>query len=124
MSAFSRSLALGAAAFCLAAVPPGIAQDDTTGVLDIETIEDIDEQIDRDAEEAPNTDLWEDYQRYRGDGDPDREYRTSGERVNFGANAVVDAGERIVTSAQFLIDSESTLREAVQKMIAARGKKG
>jgi len=29
-------------------------------------------------------------------------------------------GERIVTSAQFLIDSESNLREAVQKLLAAR----
>jgi RND family efflux transporter MFP subunit len=32
----------------------------------------------------------------------------------------ISAGERIVTSAQFLIDSESTLREAVQKMVAER----
>jgi Cu(I)/Ag(I) efflux system membrane fusion protein len=31
------------------------------------------------------------------------------------------AGERIVTSAQFLIDSESNLREAVQKLVASRG---
>jgi RND family efflux transporter MFP subunit len=30
------------------------------------------------------------------------------------------AGEEVVTSAQFLIDSESNLREAVQKLIAAR----
>jgi Cu(I)/Ag(I) efflux system membrane fusion protein/cobalt-zinc-cadmium efflux system membrane fusion protein len=30
------------------------------------------------------------------------------------------AGERIVTSAQFLIDSESNLREAVQKLLASR----
>ena len=29
-------------------------------------------------------------------------------------------GERVVTSAQFLIDSESNLREAVQKLLAAR----
>jgi len=32
----------------------------------------------------------------------------------------LEAGERVVTSAQFLIDSESNLREAVQKMLAAR----
>jgi Cu(I)/Ag(I) efflux system membrane fusion protein/cobalt-zinc-cadmium efflux system membrane fusion protein len=32
----------------------------------------------------------------------------------------LEAGERIVTSAQFLIDSESNLREAVQKLLAAR----
>ncbi len=32
----------------------------------------------------------------------------------------LDGGEEIVTSAQFLIDSESNLRAAVQKMIAAR----
>ena len=31
----------------------------------------------------------------------------------------VEPGEQVVTSAQFLIDSESNLREAVQKMIAA-----
>ena len=30
------------------------------------------------------------------------------------------AGERVVTSAQFLIDSESNLQEAVQKLLAAR----
>ena len=29
-------------------------------------------------------------------------------------------GDEIVTSAQFLIDSESNLREAIQKMIAAK----
>jgi Cu(I)/Ag(I) efflux system membrane fusion protein/cobalt-zinc-cadmium efflux system membrane fusion protein len=34
----------------------------------------------------------------------------------------VEEGETIVTSAQFLIDSESNLREAIQKLIAARGK--
>jgi Cu(I)/Ag(I) efflux system membrane fusion protein len=33
----------------------------------------------------------------------------------------LEAGERIVTSAQFLIDSESNLREAVQKLLASRG---
>jgi len=32
----------------------------------------------------------------------------------------LEAGERVVTSAQFLIDSESNLREAVQKLLAAR----
>lgn len=32
----------------------------------------------------------------------------------------LEEGERVVTSAQFLIDSESNLREAVQKMLAAR----
>ena len=32
----------------------------------------------------------------------------------------LQAGEEIVTSAQFLIDSESNLREALQKMVAAR----
>jgi Cu(I)/Ag(I) efflux system membrane fusion protein len=35
----------------------------------------------------------------------------------------LQAGDRIVTSAQFLIDSESNLREAIQKMIAATGGK-
>ncbi|HEY5954281.1 MAG TPA: heavy metal-binding domain-containing protein, partial [Terrimicrobiaceae bacterium] len=29
-----------------------------------------------------------------------------------------EAGERVVTSAQFLLDSESQLREAIQKMLA------
>ncbi len=29
-------------------------------------------------------------------------------------------GEKVVTSAQFLIDSESNLREAIQKLLAAR----
>jgi multidrug efflux pump subunit AcrA (membrane-fusion protein) len=29
-------------------------------------------------------------------------------------------GDEVVTSAQFLIDSESNLREAIQKMIAAK----
>jgi hypothetical protein len=29
-------------------------------------------------------------------------------------------GDEVVTSAQFLIDSESNLREALQKMIAAK----
>ena len=32
----------------------------------------------------------------------------------------LDAGERVVTSSQFLIDSESNLREAVQKLLATR----
>ncbi len=32
----------------------------------------------------------------------------------------LEAGERVVTSAQFLIDSESNLREAVQKLLASR----
>ncbi|MEM8997187.1 MAG: efflux RND transporter periplasmic adaptor subunit, partial [Acidobacteriota bacterium] len=32
----------------------------------------------------------------------------------------VDAGDEVVTSAQFLLDSESTLREAIQKMLAER----
>lgn len=35
----------------------------------------------------------------------------------------LEAGTEIVTSAQFLIDSESNLREAVQKMIAERRRK-
>jgi Cu(I)/Ag(I) efflux system membrane fusion protein len=30
-------------------------------------------------------------------------------------------GEKVVTSAQFLIDSESNLREVIQKLLAARG---
>ena len=34
----------------------------------------------------------------------------------------VAEGEELVTSSQFLLDSESKLREAIQKMIAARGK--
>ncbi len=29
------------------------------------------------------------------------------------------AGDEVVTSAQFLLDSESKLREAIQKMVAA-----
>jgi len=29
-------------------------------------------------------------------------------------------GERVVTSAQFLIDSEASLQEAIQKMLAER----
>jgi Cu(I)/Ag(I) efflux system membrane fusion protein/cobalt-zinc-cadmium efflux system membrane fusion protein len=33
----------------------------------------------------------------------------------------LEPGDEVVTSAQFLIDSESNLREAVQKLIAARG---
>lgn len=33
----------------------------------------------------------------------------------------LEPGEQVVTSAQFLIDSESNLREAVQKILAARG---
>ncbi|MDH3744053.1 MAG: efflux RND transporter periplasmic adaptor subunit [Acidobacteriota bacterium] len=32
----------------------------------------------------------------------------------------IDEGERVVTSAQFLIDSEASLQEAIQKMIAQR----
>ena len=32
----------------------------------------------------------------------------------------LEEGDEIVTSAQFLIDSESNLREAIQKMVAAR----
>ncbi|HSM13092.1 MAG TPA: efflux RND transporter periplasmic adaptor subunit [Thermoanaerobaculia bacterium] len=32
----------------------------------------------------------------------------------------VEPGERVVTSAQFLLDSESNLREAIQKLIASR----
>jgi multidrug efflux pump subunit AcrA (membrane-fusion protein) len=32
----------------------------------------------------------------------------------------LQAGERVVTSAQFLIDSESNLQEAVQKLLASR----
>jgi RND family efflux transporter MFP subunit len=32
----------------------------------------------------------------------------------------LEPGERIVTSAQFLIDSESNLREAIQKLVAAK----
>jgi len=34
--------------------------------------------------------------------------------------AGLQAGDKVVTSAQFLIDSESNLREAIQKMIAAK----
>ncbi len=33
----------------------------------------------------------------------------------------LESGEHVVTSAQFLIDSESNLREAIQKLIATRG---
>jgi hypothetical protein len=32
----------------------------------------------------------------------------------------IEAGDKVVTSSQFLIDSESNLREAIQKMMAAR----
>jgi len=32
----------------------------------------------------------------------------------------LEGGEQVVTSAQFLIDSESNLREAVQKLLASR----
>ncbi|MEM7479916.1 MAG: efflux RND transporter periplasmic adaptor subunit [Acidobacteriota bacterium] len=35
----------------------------------------------------------------------------------------LDEGTRVVTSAQFLLDSESTLREAVQKMVAERSER-
>jgi len=35
----------------------------------------------------------------------------------------LEPGERVVTSAQFLLDSESNLREAIQKLIAARREK-
>jgi len=35
----------------------------------------------------------------------------------------LDPGETVVTSAQFLLDSESSLREAIQKMISARAHK-
>jgi multidrug efflux pump subunit AcrA (membrane-fusion protein) len=34
--------------------------------------------------------------------------------------AGVEAGESVVTSSQFLIDSESNLREAIQKLISSR----
>ncbi len=36
----------------------------------------------------------------------------------------LDEGALVVTSAQFLLDSESTLREAIQKMVAARRSDG
>jgi multidrug efflux pump subunit AcrA (membrane-fusion protein) len=36
----------------------------------------------------------------------------------------LEAGERVITSAQFLIDSEANLQEAIQKMIAQRQKVG
>jgi multidrug efflux pump subunit AcrA (membrane-fusion protein) len=32
----------------------------------------------------------------------------------------LEAGERVVTSSQFLLDSESNLREAIQKLFASR----
>ena len=35
----------------------------------------------------------------------------------------LQAGDKVVTSAQFLIDSESNLREAIQKMVAAAKRK-
>ena len=35
----------------------------------------------------------------------------------------LSAGEKIVLSGQFLLDSESRLREAIQKMLQARAKK-
>jgi len=38
--------------------------------------------------------------------------------------AGVDAGEEVVTSAQFLIDSESKLREATAKMMASMADEG
>ena len=43
--------------------------------------------------------------------------------LNLAVNQVLDGldgSEEIVTSAQFLIDSESNLRAAVEKMIAAK----
>ena len=33
----------------------------------------------------------------------------------------LEAGDRVVTSSQFLIDSEASLREAIQKMVASGG---
>jgi Cu(I)/Ag(I) efflux system membrane fusion protein/cobalt-zinc-cadmium efflux system membrane fusion protein len=39
---------------------------------------------------------------------------------NVAVTSGLEGGERIVTSAQFLIDSESNLREAVQKLVGAR----
>jgi Cu(I)/Ag(I) efflux system membrane fusion protein len=32
----------------------------------------------------------------------------------------IEEGDRVVTSAQFLIDSEANLQEAIQKMVAQR----
>jgi len=37
--------------------------------------------------------------------------------------AGLEPGDKVVTSAQFLIDSESNLREAIQKMVAAKSGK-
>jgi carbonic anhydrase/acetyltransferase-like protein (isoleucine patch superfamily) len=107
MSAFSRSASLLTVAAALLVAPLALAQtEEDTQALDQETAEDVDRQIDGldseipvppdppDAPE-PNTELWEEYQRYRGDRDPDREYKSSGERVNFGDDVTVLEGERI-----------------------------
>jgi Cu(I)/Ag(I) efflux system membrane fusion protein/cobalt-zinc-cadmium efflux system membrane fusion protein len=47
---------------------------------------------------------------------------TEGENNEFQVLSGLQGGENIVTSAQFLMDSESRLQEAIQKMLAARGK--
>jgi hypothetical protein len=94
MSACLRNLCLIVA---LGACAPGaFAQGDTTRALDRKTAEDVDRQIERSKDEpAPNTELWEDYQRSKRDEDADAALKTSGERVNFGADVEVLEGERI-----------------------------
>ena len=94
MSACSRNLVLTIAAL-LAWAPSASAQRDTTRTTDKtdkkKTVEEIDRQIDQPKDESsPNTQLWEEYQRYKhdeADGD-----KVSGERVNFGADVTVAEG--------------------------------
>jgi len=62
----------------------------------------------------------------RGDGRfTPRQVRIAGENEagEIHILAGVQPGEQVVTSAQFLIDSESRLQEAIQKMLAERSKK-
>jgi Cu(I)/Ag(I) efflux system membrane fusion protein/cobalt-zinc-cadmium efflux system membrane fusion protein len=59
----------------------------------------------------------------RGEGRFDPREVQVGLEVDQGAFQVLaglEPGEKIVTSAQFMLDSESRLREAIQKMLAAR----
>jgi hypothetical protein len=95
MLASWRSLVLTIVALLVWAPCAG-AQSDTTRALDKKTVEDVDRQIDRPKDESgPNTELWEDYQRYKSDQSADADRKTSGERVNFGADVTVLEGERI-----------------------------
>jgi len=95
MSASSRNLFLAAAAVAALVPLRSLAQSDTTGVSDADIAEEVDRQLDSaPSTESPNTQLWEEYQRYRRDRDPDG-LKTSGERVNFGGDVTVAEGERV-----------------------------